>query len=116
MKANIDLKRLRELAVAATPGPWEVSGTGQQVLKPSDSPLGNIRICESNSLADWYQGKTSCWANIAFIAAANPQAVIGMINRLDEAECAIRDLRMYWIGSYRGGESARRYALNWGLK
>ena len=43
-------------------------------------------------------------------------AIIELIDRLDEAECAIRDLRMYWIGSYRGGESARRYALNWGLK
>jgi len=51
-----------------------------------------------------------------YILAANPQAIIELLDRLNEAESAIKDLELYWIGSYRGGESARRYALNWGLK
>lgn len=86
-----DLKKLRELAEAATPGPWEVSGTGQQVLKEADVPYGNQRICETNSMASHYPGKTSCWKNIAFIAAANPETVIALLDRIEKLERIAKD-------------------------
>lgn len=84
--------RLKQLAEAATPGPWEVSGTGQQVLKEADVPYGNQRICETNSMASHYPGKTSCWANLSFIAAANPQAVLGLIARIEKLEAALTQM------------------------
>lgn len=83
---NDSTLRLKKLAEAATPGPWEVSGTGQQVLKEADVPYGNQRICETNSMASHYPGKNLCWANVAFIAAANPEVVLGLIARIEELE------------------------------
>ena len=83
MKEKTDIKELRKLAVKATPGPWEVSGTGQQVLKEADVPYRNQRICETNSIASHYLGKTSCLANLSFIAAANPQAIIEVLDMVD---------------------------------
>lgn len=64
------LAEIEKRVNSATPGPWEVSGTGQQVLHAAGDPVTNMRICESNSLEDRYHGKTVCWANIAFIANA----------------------------------------------
>lgn len=103
-----DLKKLRELAEAATPGPWEVSGTGQQVLKEADVTYGNQRICETNSMASHYPGKTSCWKNIAFIAAANPETVIALIDRIEKLEEA---LRVYDAGPNCSQSNVAREAL-----
>lgn len=103
-----DLKKLRELAEVATPGPWEVSGTGQQVLKEADVPYGDQRICETNSMASHYPGKTSCWKNIAFIAAANPETVIALIDRIEKLELQLKE----------ASEVAQFYAhpLNWDME
>ena len=82
---------LRKLALAATGGPWHRSVTGSLVMQSKTSthtfaePLFSTfePRCPTES-------KT---ANAAYIAAANPQAVIELLDRLKEAEKSAQ----YWI-------------------
>jgi hypothetical protein len=76
---TIDLDKLAELARAATPGPWE-HGTGYEQSEPGDfvsAAGGEVVVCED-------QAPTA--ADAAFIAAANPAAVLALVERLRAAE------------------------------
>ena len=86
---TININELRRLAQAATPGPWWVNQDGLN--------HGFERgVIEINAL-DWWalagvwavnEGKPSDEgsANAAFIAAANPAAIIKILDRLEAAE------------------------------
>jgi hypothetical protein len=87
--SKVNLAKLERDASAATPGEWEVSGTGQSVLASGKTPLENIRICESHSLDDHYPGKTSCWNNIAHIANNDPATSATIYEALRRAERAL---------------------------
>lgn len=67
-----DTNKLKELAERATPGPWR-TGDGEESL-PDCVLSGEFVICE-------HAGD-----DVDFIAAANPQAILGLIERLDKAE------------------------------
>ena len=74
-----DTKKLRELANAATPGPWEVSEY----------------LCEDGEVfGELYIGKEIIYltgSNTAtYIAAANPEAVLGLIARIEKLEAALQ--------------------------
>ncbi len=69
---------LRKLAEAATPGPWRFS---------------------PNAHDGWSQFaliSTSWWTveDMTYIAAANPQAVLALLDRLDAMEAALIDIAM----------------------
>lgn len=88
-----DLKTLREVAEKATPGPW-VAGIVPRprawdrafVRSVTDFPDGG-RIttypatCEASTLDNA--------ANAAHIAAANPQALLSLLDRIEELEGAL---------------------------
>lgn len=82
-----DLKRLRELAEKATPGPWaaedmwEVITTVEQDL---DTPFPGIALTDFRGSSDL--GNDQNDLNAQFIAAANPQAILSLLDRLEAVE------------------------------
>lgn len=81
-----DVKKLGELAQAATPGPWEVDGT--------ISVMGDVKpetwetVCLTGDFmgSDEGEKKAQNEANARYIAAANPAAVLALIERVRQAE------------------------------
>lgn len=109
-----DVKKLRELAEMATPGPWELriyqSGTVYVGMKNADAPKGEYdrgylgaHITLYN-VADFSQSEEDLqrerYHNGEFIAAANPQAIIELLDRLERYERVLRD-----IGTYHSHDS-----------
>lgn len=95
----VDTKKLRELAAAATPGPWTVDPyehdqNGRQVYfprlrffgspEPGDNGRGSVCINECRGPIAVHN------ATAEFIAAANPTAVIALLDQL-AAMTAARD-------------------------
>jgi len=86
----INLDELETAAHAATPGPWRESPSyvpyGSVV---SDSPIGNISI-DADDHVKAYGGylvaESVTLENRAFLAAANPEAVLELIDRVRIAE------------------------------
>lgn len=107
---SVDIEALKRIALAATPGPWEwhgdstmltasIEGDIQQVLWTANavtddqSHLGNDcrgpdgRVLTSLRLgACGDRTEADADANHAFMAAANPAAVLELIRRLETAE------------------------------
>jgi hypothetical protein len=95
---NVDLNALKEVAAAATPGPWNwvnpetdkprQPGEWRSSLRtvahnreyPTGRPLPDF-IMEADEICD-----ENMEANAAFIEAANPAAVLALIERLEMAE------------------------------
>lgn len=86
-------EHLRELAARATPGPWYHDG---QKVWASDRPdpkhsYRNLRfsdkICQTapRSTRPGRAGGSSV-ANAAFISAANPNAIVALLDRIIELE------------------------------
>lgn len=84
-----DLSSLKALAEAATPGPWRgaakpyiVNATGEGAqfsagdwsITPPRGNVGPVAIASSQEDSD-------------FIAAANPQAILSLISRIEQLEC-----------------------------
>jgi hypothetical protein len=88
---DADLKRLRELAEAATPGPWMAINhqkhlgdhNVEQAWWSVDSKGGRIADIERHKAA-----------NAAFIAAANPQTVIALLDDLAAAHKQAENRRL----------------------
>lgn len=82
-----DRKRLRELAQAATPGPWTTT-----ILGPSDDDWPSaVAIAATAGRRKIYANPlrgTYPHADQQFIAAANPQAVLALLDRLAASERA----------------------------
>ena len=85
-----DREELRKLAEAATPGPW-VSG---------DPSFGNGNAHMIVSISDRAMGRDIQGPNlrpalfdVEFIAAANPAAVLGLLDQLDAAEAKLAAVR-----------------------
>lgn len=66
---TIDTTKLRELAQAATPGPWEYRALEWGNYVTAD---GQTAVC---------QGALSRTESMQFIAAANPSAVLALLAR-----------------------------------
>ena len=82
---TIDTKELRQLAQAATPGPWRNYGR-----QPNVAGLPHSAVAAKTLLArvysEAYGDVAQETANAAFIAAANPAAISELLDRLEEAE------------------------------
>jgi uncharacterized protein (UPF0335 family) len=85
-----DTKRLRELASKATPGPWEFKATEH---------TGGIRYVFAPNEAKDHRGCEFIVAdvnrtfNASFIAAANPEAVLALIARIERLESFVSNLK-----------------------
>ena len=98
---TLDLDELERLAREATPGPWCCESCGEERA----DGLGDTRLICAPS--NDHPGKTQCLAameghpseyanDAAFIAAANPAAVLALIERLRVAEAAVRVFAKRW--------------------
>jgi hypothetical protein len=76
----IDLQELKRMAKLATPGPWGISKDGQTVTSNQYHPV--VRLAEPFHR----QCKHGTGQDAEFIAAANPQAILELIERLERAE------------------------------
>lgn len=85
---------LRALAEAATPGPWtdEVPGMIHQSSTPG------------------YIGTAEHPEDRAFIAAANPTAVLALLDRVEAAEAAVERVRAL-ADSWPVGDNGQDYRL-----
>jgi hypothetical protein len=67
------LKQVKERADAATPGPWQVSGTYKASI------IADGKFVGSTLGVDGGTGRDERERNTAFIAAANPQTVLNLL-------------------------------------
>lgn len=95
---DVDMNELERLAKAATPGPWEWDSPTDVLdddLGRFNSPAGEI--CSFGVAGPSYDcvcGSPPADADAAFIVAANPQAVLALIQMVRSAYSrALRDVR-----------------------
>lgn len=99
------IEALREKAKAATPGPWKDVSTpnfdsglvytsvqpvtvDEDAMKPMAMMNGEYHVCRmSHTAAEWRFRYHR--ANAAYIAAANPDTILGLLDRLERAEKAL---------------------------
>ena len=78
-----DLKELERLARAATPGPWTYDGDTWELSAPSRKGKVEIATIETG----WTEPMESeQQANIAYILAANPAAILSLIAELERSQ------------------------------
>ena len=82
----IDINKLRQLAQAATPGPWKMLpvGDGRQKFAVADSEFLSILTVTDEGGATF--GTVYDDDDARFIAAANPATAIELLDRLEAAE------------------------------
>ena len=109
-----DLKELERLARAATPGPWTYDGDTWELSAPSRKGKVEIATIETG----WTEPMESeQQANIAYILAANPAAILSLIAELEQAK---KDAERYqWLRkSHHDDDSAigatREHMNGWG--
>lgn len=99
-----DLKELERLARAATPGPWTYDGDTWELSAPSRKGKVEIATIETG----WTEPMESeQQANIAYILAANPAAILSLIAELEQVK---KDAERYrWLAA-----SCRSTSEHWG--
>lgn len=110
-----DLERMKQLADAATPGPWRVCGGATPHYKSIHSGEGYVVF----GMADVHHDREGSGstinapgmdrqaANAAYIAAANPSEILSLIARLEAAEAEVARL----TGDLAAADDA--HAENW---
>ena len=89
-----DLKTLRSLCEAATPGPWRLRTNRHETTDGypwgwvSENTDRNIDLPNVRIHWERDQGR----ANAAFIAAANPQAILSLLDRVEALEGALASI------------------------
>ena len=78
---NEELKKLKELALSATSGPWVYDQMAEEVVV-KDVPSKN-GICD---LDKWYQGD----ADGFYIAAVSPDVILDMIEQISLLQVALK--------------------------
>lgn len=89
---------LRKLAEAATPGPWRFPSRAVKNVVDIAPPHSFVVVYCKDEEAERRQRE----ADAAFIAAANPQAVIGLLDERDELRAALLNERGEGTGPSEG--------------
>lgn len=79
-----ELNQLRDLAKAATPGPWRVEAQGhapQQVAR-----VNNLEVAPPDSVE-----LAHCATDAAYIAAVSPDVVIALLAEVDRLRLLLRE-------------------------
>lgn len=77
---TVDTERLRQLATAATPGPWDRS-----LMVPGR--IGHLTARET-----WYEvGQVYTVQDTDFVLAANPTTVLAMLDRIETLKGLLRE-------------------------
>ena len=83
---QVNVEELKRLAEAATPGPWVSHPKGYYgAVCRADDPYDLVAVTHG-------QRRNNVLANEAYIAAANPAAILELIAKLDRAQAEIRAL------------------------
>lgn len=87
---TIDTERLRQLAAAATPGPWEPElGEDRNTVDVFAESEECDLICTRTGGKMWGERLSpKSIANAEFIAAANPMAVLALLDEIEAGERA----------------------------
>lgn len=82
----IDINELRRLAQAATPGPWYVTGklTRYVEARIDGGLIQEVAACGPTKADGGYGPQQE--ANARLLAAANPAAILELLDRLEAAE------------------------------
>ena len=91
-----DLAELRRLAEAATPGPWEAFGAvdgrrGERWLGVTT----DMRAIESARAGDVFAAQDCTRQDALFIAAANPAAVLALLDERDALAAKVARVRAW---------------------
>ena len=91
-----DLAELRRLAEAATPGPWEAFGAvdgrrGERWLGVTT----DMRAIESARAGDVFAAQNCTRQDALFIAAANPAAVLALLDDADALRAELAHMRAH---------------------
>lgn len=92
------IKELRRLAEAATPGEWR-HDDNWRVYCPSRQDIGVATTASGlvhSSKGTDRISRDEAAANAAFIAAANPATILEILDRLERAEKALASCQWYW--------------------
>lgn len=88
MSKTLDLKDLRVKAEAATPGPWakrpmelHLGGFGYEIVD-----IDNETVCDDQT----YYNSAPSDINAEFIAAANPEVVLELLDRIEDLMSKVR--------------------------
>lgn len=79
-----DIKKLKALAEAATPGSWQYLEFDPHSIPEACHGV----LCTENSYIGCDVGKKDG----AYISAANPEAVLGLISRIEKLEAALEEI------------------------
>lgn len=88
-----DLTKLREIAEAATPGPWACGMTTF-----GDPQEGPTHACVRVENADWWdniaviEGSAEGDLNMAHIAAFDPPTVLALLDEIEELRASLVEL------------------------
>ncbi len=93
----MNTEELKRLAEAATPGPWEydhgcIAENGMAIISEYFVRLEDDDVSIAAGISDPKTCRPSK-SNAAYIAAANPAAVLELIRRHDELLAALKDAR-----------------------
>jgi hypothetical protein len=88
----MNLDELKKAAQAATLGPWEASG--YSVYSPAQAKMvaAASEVRGKSNFVEYERPDLSSpnldeiWANVRYIALANPDAILALITRLEAAE------------------------------
>lgn len=81
----MDTNKLKELAERATPGPWVVDAQQSGAIFNIESESGDLCIAMSqeNPASTRLEMNEQRRVNAEFIAAANPQAILALLDQID---------------------------------
>lgn len=103
------LDGLREKATAATRGPWEwFTSCSWRRLKHNSRGL-TMNVIEPFVASDGHPDLTVSQDDMAFIAAANPSVVIGLLDEIDRLNERLTDIATFY-GVNHTSKWARDYA------
>ena len=105
MKEKTDLKKLRELAVNATPGPWIQKNNGYWPVVGENTYSVVSAQTDEDGDSELITRERCSYEITAFIAAANPQAIIELLNRLERLENCIKK-EIHRCGNWKEGREA----------
>ena len=104
--ATLDLKKLREVALAATPGPWHSPGLNE-VHDADHNTVAETHLFDEDDNAMEEESD----ANAEFIATLNPQTILAL---LDAYEASARDAERYrWLRSFRCPSNRYPHITQW---
>lgn len=106
--AALDIKKYRETAEAATPGPWERFDNGywSVIGQSTFSVVSESR--DSDGDRELITREKGSYENATFIATFNPETVLRLLDTIERYEAALKDLveridRNGGLGDYKGG-------------